>query len=53
MNSTGFPKTIPNDVSRNHDKGSYVGQCVQCGNYFIGPKRILLCKKCLEKSNKK
>jgi len=31
-----------------HENGNYVNKCCRCENYFIGYKRRVVCKLCVE-----
>lgn len=33
---------------RNHEDNSYCCLCFSCGNQFLGPKRSVICKVCID-----
>jgi hypothetical protein len=34
---------------RGHENGNYSNLCVDCGNFFIGHKRRVVCRICAER----
>jgi hypothetical protein len=29
-----------------HENGNYVNKCIQCGEFFLGHKRRVICREC-------
>ena len=38
------PRDWPEDAA--HENGTYIGQCIKCGERFTGHKRRFICKPC-------
>jgi len=39
------PKNWPEDFS--HENGNYINTCMRCNEKFLGHKRRVVCKQCL------
>lgn len=36
------------DSPRNHEYTGYICQCFVCGHQYLGPKRSVMCKLCMD-----